>query len=188
MTADNREFIYRVDSADQIVFANEHWYDFARENDVLGLQQATVIGRPLWDFIANPEILHLFQVLHARIRRTGTPVTLHYRCDSPDCRRFMELKVVPQAAGAVEFRSRILRTEPRDHVRLLEPEIARTEEWIMMCSWCKKVALPGGYWVEVEEAVNALHLFNSPRMPRISHGICGECGRVFEQSLEQQGS
>ncbi len=182
---DHREFVYRVDADNRIVFANENWYDFARENGVRVLRPDTVIGQPLGKFISHPETTHLFEILFAKLRSTPATVTLPYRCDSPDCRRFMELKLLPQPDRGIEFRSRILREEARDRMRLMEPEAGRTNGHLTMCGWCKKVALADGRWVEVEEAVRVLHLFDAPELPRISHGMCGECSTAFEQRTEK---
>ena len=41
-------FIHRIDAHDRIRFANEHWYEFARENGADGLHAGAVEGRPLW--------------------------------------------------------------------------------------------------------------------------------------------
>lgn len=185
VTEDKREFVYRIDSGDRIVFANDHWYDFARENGNTALVAGTVIGRPLWYFIGSSEARHLFTILLTKVRDARLPVTLPYRCDSPVCRRFMELSLVPHANREVEFRSRIRRQEVRERVALLTEEAERSEEWLVLCSWCKKAKLQGERWVEVEEAVQALHLFNAPRLPRLSHGICGPCSAAFCQTMEQ---
>lgn len=180
---DNREFIYRIDRDDQIVFANEDWYHFARENGVNTLNPDTVTGRSLWSFIENIETQHLFQVLLKKIRQTGLSVMFPYRCDSPNCRRYLEMNLIPQANHVLEFRSRILRQEARSPVRLMTEHVERTADKLIMCGWCKKVILPDGCWVEVEEAVSALDLFDAPRLPIISHGMCHECSRGFERHL-----
>ncbi len=182
---DKREFIYRVDASDRIIFANAAWYDFARENGDTALQPERVIGGSLWDFICNTETRHLFEVLLKRVRATGQPVTLPYRCDSPDCRRFLELEITRPAPQEIEFCSRILREERREPVRLLEDSVERTDELLVMCGWCKKVALPDNRWAEVEEAVKALQLFDAPRLPRISHGMCQGCHVAFMEDLDQ---
>lgn len=64
-------------------------------------------------------------------------------------------------------------------------EVERTDAMLIMCGWCKKVALPDDRWVEVEEAVKVLQLFDAPRLPRISHGICRECLDAFEMPLAE---
>lgn len=90
---DKRGFIYRVDAQDRVVFANAEWFDFARENSAVSLKPEVVIGVSLWDFICSSETRHLFEILLKQVRATGKSVTLPYRCDSPDCRRFMELRI-----------------------------------------------------------------------------------------------
>jgi len=61
----------------------------------------------------------------------------------------------------VEFESRIVRQELREHVRLMNPSVERGKRFVSICGWCKKIALPNGQWVEVEEAVRVLNLFHS---------------------------
>jgi hypothetical protein len=38
-------------------------------------------------------------------------------------------------------------------------------------------------WLEVEEAIPRLQLFEQDHMPQITHGICGECERQVEASM-----
>ena len=51
-----------------------------------------------------------------------------------------------------------------------------------MCAWCKKADVGG--WVEVEEAVRRLQLFDQARLPRITHGVCPACKETFETKLQ----
>ena len=83
--------------------------------------------------------------------------------------------------GALEFRSALLREEARPRVDLLAPDFPRTEQWLTLCAWCKKVNVAG--WVEVEEAVRQLGLFEPARLPRITHGVCPACEETFESAL-----
>ena len=89
----------------------------------------------------------------------------------------MELTVIPLANGDIEFDSRLIREEERNEIPLFDPDAPRSEELVVVCSWCKRVKV-NDHWLEVEDAVKLLGLFNAARMPRISHGICPHC---FEQ-------
>lgn len=184
MLQDDREFIYRIDAEARITFANPEWYDFARENGVATLRPDLVLGLPLWGFISNIETRHLYNLLLKKVRETGCTVALPYRCDSPDRRRFMEMRITRFSALEVEFRSRILRQELRAPVQVLEQGIERTKELLIMCGWCKKVSLPDGRWVEVEEAVAVLNLFNASPLPGISHSMCEGCSKAFARDVE----
>ena len=95
----------------------------------------------------------------------------------------MELELVPEAEGAVQFHSRIIREEFRESVRLLE-KVGRSDDFLAMCGWCKKIELPDGSWVEVEVAIEALELFAVSSLPQISHGICAGCKTAFFKELE----
>lgn len=108
------------------MFANADWFDFARENSAVTLKPDFVVGTSLWDFICNSETKHLFEILLQQVRATGKLVTLAYRCDSPDCRRFMELRIERMTGLEVEFHSRVLRQEQRARVRLMAKEGERT--------------------------------------------------------------
>ena len=47
-----------------------------------------------------------------------------------------------------------------------------------MCGWCDRF-LVDGEWVEVEEAVTRLGLFQLPQMPAIGHGVCPDCTEML---------
>ena len=87
----------------------------------------------------------------------------------------MELRIEAAPSGSVEFRSRLLRLEPRDPVPLLDASLPRAAQPpIRTCSWCKQMDVEGE-WVEVEEGVRRLGLFDTADLPPISHGICPTC-------------
>jgi hypothetical protein len=176
---DERVFQYVIDAKDRIVSANDDWFAFARENGAAHLDAETVRGRSLWDFLAGIETRELYKVLLRNVRERKPTITVPYRCDSPDMRRKMELIVSKRAGGGVEFNSRILQQEKRDPIQLLASHADRTDELIVMCSWCKKIRNLAGAWVEVEDAVNELCLFESAKLPRISHGMCDPCMTAF---------
>ncbi len=47
-----------------------------------------------------------------------------------------------------------------------------------MCGWCDRF-LVGEEWLEVEQAVARLGLFQRAEMPAISHDICPDCGEML---------
>ena len=64
-------FRYRVDARDRLVFVDPLWLAFARENGAADLTEQRVIGRSLWDFVADAETIRLYRELHARVRGCG---------------------------------------------------------------------------------------------------------------------
>ena len=72
-------------------------------------------------------------------------VRCRYPCVAilPELRRHLELTVVPEADGHLTIRSCTLQTEPREPVPLLDDQSERSNEFITICSWCKKVEVEG---------------------------------------------
>lgn len=175
------EFICRVDARDRIAFVDANWTQFAVENGLAHLTAEEVAGVPLWRYVSDVTTRHFYDILLQRVRRTGRSIAVPFRCDAPDRRRFMCMTILPLADGALEFRSELLREEPRPKVDLLDTAFPRGPNFVEMCSWCKKVKAPD--WVEVEEGVARLGVFDEPRLPRVSHGICPDCSRVLRQQL-----
>ena len=173
-----KEFICQVDAEDRITFVDANWVSFAAENAAPALTLEAVKGRLLWDYIADQTSRHLYQSLVLRVRKTGETVSVPFRCDGPDCRRFMNMFIVSLEAGAVEFHTVLLREESRPRVDLLDPDFPRTDKFIIMCAWCKKVQAVE--WLEVEEAARQLHFFEQPRLQQITHGVCPACMERLE--------
>lgn len=164
--------IYRVDERDRLIFVNEAWQEFARENGV-SITRENVLNHSLWDFVADETTRILYQDLLKRVRGEGS-VHFTFRCDSPWCRRFMQMAIRCPEDKHVEFETRCLHEEPREPLPLLDMQIPRSEEFLRVCAWCKKVELEGT-WVEVEAAIDTLKLFERENLPRLTHGVCPEC-------------
>ncbi|MDF3130751.1 hypothetical protein P0Y35_16190 [Kiritimatiellaeota bacterium B1221] len=172
---DIRHFILKIDSNNKIKYFNQPWLDFAKENEG-GPVAENYIGHLLESFIANQEVWHIYEIAINQVRAgTKGEVLWSFRCDSPACRRFMKMQISKDEEGLVEFKSHIYKEELRSPARLLDPHSPRTQKYITMCSWCKKVQLDTGEWVEVERAVEALHLFGNVALPQFTHSICPDC-------------
>lgn len=165
--------VYRIDAGDRLSSVNAEWDRFAVENGAAELRSGRVLARTIWDFIADPTTRHLYETALAQVR-AGREVRFPFRCDGPQIRRFLEMTATAAGEGGVEFRVRTLKTESRAAVRLLDPEVPRAGEPLRMCAWCKRV-VAGGAYLEVEDAIAALGLFDAPVLPPVTHGICPAC-------------
>jgi len=180
---DDRIFILKIDHSDRIIFVNEHWLNFARENDADGLIKSSILGQSLWKFICDDSTIHLYQTMLARARKEKLSFSIPFRCDSPDYRRFMEMKITPSGNEAISFESWIVKLEPREHVGLFEAGHERSDELIRVCSYCKKIFAAESGWHDVEEAITLLDLFSAEKLPQITHTICPSCYRECMKAL-----
>ncbi len=186
MTAPSGEDMrYAVNDRDEIVFVNDAWCAFAAANGGERLGPDAVLGRSLWQFIADPTTQRLYHKVLERVR-VGHDVRFNFRCDSPDRRRLLAMEVVQVPGGVIEFRTRMLSEEARAWQPLFDPASAHSNEFVYVCAWCKRVDV-GGEWVEVEEAVARLELFDRPVLPQLSHGICRSCYAEMIGQLGGQG-
>ena len=96
----------------------------------------------------------------------------------------MKLSLLP--GDAIQFMAQILREEWRDPVDLLDASRDRSGEFLKICSWCKKINIPGRGWGEIEAAIEALDLFGHHSMPRMTHTICDSCHGALRLELNQE--
>lgn len=183
---DHRSFIWIIDDADKIVHVNDDWLAFAGENTAPQLTASLVLDQPIWRFIQGQETSYLYNQIFSRVRAGRSPVKFPFRCDSPDCRRFMEMKLSLLPGDAIQFMAQMLREEWRDPVDLLDASRDRTREFLKICSWCKKINIPGRGWGEIEAAIAALDLFGHHSMPRMTHTICDSCHGAIKLELNQE--
>jgi hypothetical protein len=183
---DQRSFIWAIDGADKIVRVNDAWLAFALENTAPQLTASLVLNQPIWRFIQGQETSYLYQQIFRRVRAGKAPVKFPFRCDSPDCRRFMEMQLAQLPGGAIQFTAHILREEWRDPIDLLDASRNRSGDFVTVCSWCKKINIPGRGWGEVEAAIAPLDLFGHHSMPRMTHTICDSCRSTLRLELPQE--
>jgi hypothetical protein len=119
-------------------------------------------------------------MLVRRIRGEARSVELPFRCDGPDVRREMDVRIAAHSSGRfVLFSARLRSERPRAKSQpLLSADAPRGEQTLTMCGWCDRF-LVGAEWVEVEDAVAQLGLFQRAELPAIGHGLCPDCGEML---------
>jgi hypothetical protein len=178
---------YRINPDDEILEVNEGWQHFALANDAAHLADEKVIGRLLWGFISDDATRHLYQQIVKRVRQ-GVHTTFTLRCDGPSCRRHLEMTIRADETGNVEFETTVLKSEDREAIPLLDPRVARSGEMLRVCAWCNRIDTGSGEWMEVEEAIRHLGLFELDAMPQLTHGVCDECFDFMESRLDKLGA
>ncbi|MDP2045758.1 MAG: hypothetical protein Q8L00_06025 [Deltaproteobacteria bacterium] len=183
---DQRRFIWIIDDADKIVHVNDDWLAFAQENSAPQLTASLVLDQSTWRFIQGQETSYIYQQIFRRVRAGKSPVKFPFRCDSPDYRRFMEMQLSILPGDAIQLMTHMLREERRDPVNLLDSPWDLTREYLKICSWCKRINIPGRGWGEIEAAIVALDLFGHRPMPRMTHTICDSCRSALRLELPKE--
>lgn len=180
---------YRIDAADRLTAVSEAWDAFATANNGADATADSVLGRPLWDFISDLTTIELYRQVLARIR-TGKAMTYNFRCDSPDCRRLLEMRIrLVDDTGAVEFQTETLSSGPRALAPVSQGDGAVGEDeatMLRMCGWCNRMDADGE-WLEVEVALPRLRLLEYPDVRMLTHGICETCLVKMTEELAAVG-
>jgi len=172
----NESYIrYLIDGENRIESVNDGWCAFADQNGGGGLMHEMVLYRDISSFIACGKCQELYDMLIESVRANRKEINFSFRCDSPEKRRYMKMEMIPLDQGKIEFTSYLEREEERRSVPLLEIFTERSEEIITICSWCKLVRTEDAAWLDAEEAVERMSLFNRSQLPKLSHGICPVC-------------
>lgn len=175
--------LYRLDRTDRIVHVSITWDRFAAANDGEAVLASRVLSRSIWDFTTDTTTRAIYRHALQHVRAKG-PLHFTFRCDGPRCRRLMRMQIRLHGSGGVEFRTRTLSEEPRPAVPLLECHTHHSRTLLNACGWCNRISVQDE-WMEVEQAVARLHLFEHLRLPTLSHGICDDCYAKMTDLLNQ---
>jgi hypothetical protein len=179
-------FVYRIDKEDIITSVSENWMSFAVDNgwsDQSGSEY--VVGHPLWDFIYGTETRHLYQEIFKKVRDGKSVGSIPFRCDSPNKRRFLHLLLTPWPDGQIVITSTIVKTESREPVNLIDQKEKRTNKLINICSMCKKIKLSQNKWIEIEEGIAQLKIFEAEKLPGLTHGLCPACYQKVMETIKK---
>lgn len=171
---------YQIDRQGRILSVGPGWERFAHANHGAHLAGEAVIGRVLWDFISDPTTRGLDRALVARLTAGVPEIGFTFRCDAPEERRLLEMRMRPLPGDRIEFRVTPVQGVDRPAIPLLDPTLARSGGLLRMCSWCKRVPAGETGWVDVEVAVERIGWPRIQEIPAITHGICPACeAKVF---------
>jgi len=164
---------YELDEQFRIVWVDERWSAFALENGAPELVAPAPIGRSIWSSIADGTTSLLWGQIFQKVRRTGRPLVVPIRCDSPTLRRYLQLLVSVGSPSCLRIESLVVRVEPKPPAVVIERTMV-APALLRMCSWCKQLDLQGR-WVEVEVLTSEQRLFERDVLPALTHGMCPSC-------------
>lgn len=180
------DVVYALDGRDEIASVNDAWNTFATENAGTSLLPPGIIGRSLWDFIADPTTRIVYSRLFARVRSGAGASTFNFRCDSPSLKRELQMEVVASGEGTLTCTVRTLNVEARPAASILDPALPRSGQLMVVCSWCKRVSDGKDAWVEIDQAPALYSVFDEEFPPPVSHGMCDECYSSMMRSLDEE--
>lgn len=173
---------YQIDAQDRLVSVQGAWSLFAMENGGKKLLEDSPLGQPIWNFIEGRSTRYIYKILIQQVREICQSVQFPFRADSPDELRYMDMEITPGVDNCVWFQTSISRVLDRAS---LTDDIIRSparNAFFEICAWCNKVQV-GAEWVSLVDAIWMLGLFDKPKAPPVSHGICPDCVKVLRREV-----
>lgn len=169
--------VYLVDADDRLIRVNEAWNIFANANDGKELC-GTMTGKRLWGYITDLSVQKLYRALADRIRKTGRSVEFPFRCDSPEVRRFMRMRIEPEENGTLRYACHTDRIEPQPVSKFFDHFSAQPQA-VSLCGVCGRVKVRNE-WVDVEDVYSGDTAVAQDRPVWVHSTICKSCADDLE--------
>lgn len=163
--------VYRVNAFDEIVYVDDSFRELAYMAGVPDLPER-VLGTSLFRHLTGEPTKQWYRYLLQHVRRSGI-AHFEFHCDTPTFVRLHQMEMRKREDSSVEFTAMLLSSQERDFVKLLDWGSARSLETVLMCSVCMRIKSVMG-WTNVEQAAQALQVFEEPLPPRIIYTICDD--------------
>jgi len=170
----DEKITYELDAQDRLIYVSPSWESFAINNDANELTLSAIKGRPLFEFIVDPETREIYRMLLKQVRSSSESLSFKIRCDSPSQMRLLQLVVASPDNENVVIDSNLLQSMPQNSGPLLERRVDRSGELLRICSWCLRSKV-GSEWLSPAETAQSLGLFESSPVPKLTHGMCEDC-------------
>lgn len=163
--------IYRIDAEDRITEVNDEWRRFAEGNGG-DPDPATVLGRPLWDFILDDGNRSIYRSMVHTVRRKVTPLLIPFRCDSPSEERHMTMTLAPGYLSEVVF---ICALQYAFDIPAERSSVAKEERTtIVECDGCHRIRTERG-WQDCWDVIVAKDIEIDDRAITVLHTRCPNC-------------
>lgn len=172
-----------------LVAVGGEWSRFARENGVTCIDPGSVVGRWLFDFVHGANVCQFYRDLCEGVHRRATSVEFAFRCDSPNRKRFMRMRISRLNDSLLQFTSWVGHEEDAKNPPLPVYTPADFDDagvaLTSICSMCKKIECEAGEWIDIDVAAASID-FMSGGGPRLSHGLCPICFAEAMAALDSE--
>jgi hypothetical protein len=158
---------YRLDKNNLIFDVNSSWNKFASENEGQSVFSENVVGRNIFEFIKGDPTRMWYETIITLARMQGNVVERPYRCDSPDLKRFMRMRIIPESDSILRLEHEVIGIEPRGSSVNFEFNRVGRPDYRLRCSICGRIR-DGEEWKEAGHGNEELHIV-------VIYGVCDDC-------------
>ncbi len=163
---------YLLDNEDRIVSVGGEWNEFAVENNAEQAMSNSVVGKPVWDFIAGTPTIDFLQEIFDVCRSQRDPLTMYYRCDSPTVKRLFKFSALSDKSNNIVIGNTLIPIDfqfwgPKIVTPLDELRPGETAS----CASCRALRMKDG-WVDIFPAED----YNAGT--HVNYTICARCAKA----------
>ena len=177
---DENNIISKVSETWDANMGHEDWSERASSK--------TIVGRPLLEFICDDTTRMYVTSILDLVRLVPQSLFRHYRCDSPDTKRFMKMTISPEENGLVRLTHELIRTEPLTKTVIFTPaknyhknngysslylEDKEKGQVYIRCSLCNQLSKEGNNNWQDADKFPEFNLLSTNIS--VSYGICPYC-------------
>jgi len=173
----NVKLSYWVDKKNTIQKVNDSW-DQAMDAESWSHRAASfnIIGQNILDFIVDDITrMYVASMLDA-VRVCAKPLVRPYRCDSPECKRYMQMTVTPDADGLVRVSHELIKTEQlKQKAYFFNDQTNKNfSAHHVRCSLCNKLKKIGSSnWEDVDKLSDRGQMMQKGNP--VLYGVCPKC-------------
>ena len=169
--------LFCINANDTIVYHNDFLTEFTSAKFNCHLLGGKTSHQSLWDFFDDITTEFIYRMILARVR-CGIDVRFNFSCDDTNKQRLFEKHIYLKENSDIVFEVRNLSKKPDSPPDNINEVSVKSSRDLLSCSWCDRIHITGDDWQSVDKAINTLQLFEGQVLPKISHGICGDCYKV----------
>lgn len=138
---------YLLNKHDIIINVSGIWDEFAIKNRGVNVCANDVCGHSIWLYVTGDVTRMWLNAIFQLARVGGNPIERAYRCDSPNLKRYMQMRLTPHPDGTLLVEHQVLKTEERDEEMNIRYKHSSTLAGTRQrCSVCGRIRLAD--WVE----------------------------------------
>ena len=143
----NKNLAYLIDGEDKILDIFGPWKQFSDQNGGT-INSVDVCGKSIWEFISGDITRMWLEVVFQKARLLNQTIEKPYRCDSPNIKRYMKMRVVPEGNQAIRVENILISTESRSQpVHIMHFDNSEKKSYHLRCSMCGCIK-SNSTWVE----------------------------------------
>ena len=184
----HRQPIFTMRNGYYLIDARDHFLGYvpSRLLDVIDevaaeRSRAIATTKPIFAFMSDNAACALYGLLYRQMRSIGGTLVVPLFHETSKLRRHIDLTMTVLPSGAILHRWVTTQTEPQYGTRpMAAPATATTH--LTACSWCNSIK-QGDHWLPIDQLACHGRLFQHPKLPEVTHGMCPTCYNTLLTSI-----